>query len=126
MPSLPTDAVPAAKFLLRRHYRPIDVTAGSRYFAVAETKDRRADDWFWNDDNAKVLELLSRPEVWRQFREETTEILRFVRSMCRGPFIFRRVSAPRLDLVGSKDGIASYRHSLMSLRHVPAQNAVIA
>ena len=126
MPQLPTDAVAAAKFLLRHMYRPIDVTASSRYFAVAETEHAGEDSWFWNDDNAKVLELLSRPEIWRQFPNETSEILRFVRSMCRGPFIFRRVSAPRLDLIETKDGINTYHHSLMSLRHSPAQGAVVA
>jgi hypothetical protein len=52
------------------------------------------DSWFWSDDNAKVLEFLLRPELWRRFPEETAEILRFVRAMCRGPLIFRRVSRP--------------------------------
>ena len=126
MPKLPTDAVPAAAFLVRHLYRPIDVTAGSRYYAVAETENLGDDNWFWNDDNAKVLEFMSRPEVWRRFPQETAEILRFVRSMCHGPFIFRRVSAPRLDLTGTEGGITAYRHSLMHLKYDLARGAVIA
>jgi hypothetical protein len=126
MPNLPTDAVPVAEFLVRRLYRSIDVGGGSRYFAIAETEHPGDDDWFWNDDNAKVLELMSRPEVWQRFPQETGEILRFVRSMCRGPFIFRRVSAPRLDLIGTEGSVTSYRHSLMQLKYDLAQGAVVA
>jgi hypothetical protein len=126
MPKLPTDAVRAAEFLVRHLYRGIDVTAGSRYFAVAESENQDDDNWFWNDDNAKVLELMSRPEVWRRFPRETAEILRFVRSMCHGPFIFRRVSAPRLDLLGTEGSVTTYRHSLMRLRYDLAQGAVVA
>lgn len=124
MISLPTDALPAAEFLVRHLYRAIDVAGDARYFAVAETEHLGDDSWFWNDDNAKSLELLSRPEVWRRFPQETYEILRFVRSMCRGPFVFRRVSTPRLDALGTTGNIASYRHSLLSLRHDLAAGAV--
>ena len=85
MPCLPADALPAAEYLVRHLYRPIDVSAGSRYCAIAETAAASDDLWFWNDDNAKVLELMSRPEVWRRFPRETGEILRFVQSMCRRP-----------------------------------------
>lgn len=126
MPGLPNDAGPAAEFLVRHLYRPIDLTAHSRYFAMAETENTRDDCWFWNDDNAKVLEFMSRPDAWRRFPAETSEILRFVRSMCRGPFIFRRVSAPRLERAGSSGGITRYRHSLLRLGHDPAQGAVAA
>jgi len=124
---LPTNAIPAAEFLVRHLYRPIEVTAGSRYFAVVETEHGTfGDNWFWNDDNAKVLEFMSRPEVWRRFPQETSEILRFVRSMCHGPFIFRRVSTPQLDLIGTEGGVTTYRHSLMQLRYDLAQGAVVA
>ncbi len=123
MAELPTSALAAAEFLVRRLYRPIDATAG---FAVAETEAIRQDCWFWNDDNAKVLELMSRPEVWQRFPDETGEILRFVQSMCHGPFIFRRLSAPRLDRIGTNGTITTYRHSLMGLRYDLAQGAIIA
>jgi hypothetical protein len=126
MPCLPADAIPAAEYLMRHLYRPIDVAAGSRYCAIAETAGAGDDPWFWNDDNAKVLELMSRPEVWRRFPQETGEIMRFVQSMCRGPFIFRRVGAPRLEPLRSDGDIASYRHSMMLVRCDLAQGAVVA
>lgn len=126
MVSLPTDAIPAAQFIVRRLYRAVEVDAGESFFAVSETEKMGDDKWFWNDDNAKVLELMSRPEVWRRFPQETGEILRFVRSMCHGPFIFRRVAAPRLDLVGTEDGITTYVHSLLRLRYDLTRGAIIA
>src|SRR6266699_4141178 len=126
MTSLPTNAVPAAEFLVCHLYRPIDVSAGSRFLAVAETENPGEDNWFWNDDNAKILEFMSRPEVWRRFPRETAEILRFVRSMCRGPFIFRRVSSPRLDPGVAEGSISGYRHSLMQLKYDLRRGAVVA
>jgi hypothetical protein len=126
MPCLPADAVPAAEFVVRHLYRPIDVAAGSRYCAMAETAGAADDPWFWNDDNAKILELMSRPEVWRRFPQETGEILRFVRSMCRGPFVFRRVGAPLLRPLGGDGDIASFQHSLMRIRCDLGQGAVVA
>lgn len=126
MAKLPTEATPAAEFLVRHLYRPIDVGAGSRFHAVAETEDPGNDNWFWNDDNAKVLEMMSRPEVWRRFPRETAEILRFVRSMCQGPFIFRRVSSPQLDLIGTEDGVTLYRHALMRLKYDLGRGVVVA
>src|SRR5262249_49743918 len=80
----------------------------------------------WNDDNAKVLELMSRPEVWQRFPEETSEILRFVRSMCRGPFIFRRVANPRLELLGKQGPISHYLHSLMQVKCDLSRGMVLA
>ncbi len=124
MATLPTDALAAAEFLVRRLYRPIG--AASSLSAVAETEATSADNWFWNDDNAKVLELMARPEVLRQFPEETGEILRFVRSMCHGPFVFRRVAAPRLDPIGSDGSLTSYEHALMRLRYDFSRGAVVA
>jgi hypothetical protein len=127
MPKLPTDAVSAAAFLVRHLYRPIDIDQNRRLFALAETeRPCMGDVWFWTDDNAKALELLSRPEVWRRFPEQTAEILRFIRTMCHGPFIFRRVSMPRLEASGANGGIDSYCHSLMHVRCDLSRGAVIA
>src|SRR5439155_578490 len=126
MASLPTEAVPAAEFLIRHMYRPIEVTADSRFFAVAETEDPGEDSWFWNDDNAKTLEFMSRPEVWRRFPRETGEIIRFLRSMCHGPFIFRRVSQPRLEPTAKQGNISGYRHSLMQLKYELDRGVVVA
>src|SRR5256885_14608544 len=90
--AIPTDALRAAQFLIRHMYRPVGFSDGEPYFAISETeKIIGGDQWFWNDDNAKALEFLSLPEVAQRFPTEIAEILRFVRGMCRGPFIFRRV-----------------------------------
>ena len=123
---IPTDALPAAEFLIRHLYRSIDVAEGKRFFAIAESENPRGDDWYWNDDNAKSLEFLSRPEVWRRFPDETAEVLRFVRSMCRGPYIFRRVSGPRLEPSGKDGAVSSYLHSLMRLKCDLSRGAVAA
>jgi hypothetical protein len=126
MPALPTEAIPAAEFLVRHLYRPITTAAGSSYFAITETENPGEDAWFWNDDNAKILELMSRPEIWQRFPRETAEIIRFVRSMCHGPFIFRRVSAPRLEPAGKEGSVTIYRHSLMQLKFDLQRGAVVA
>jgi hypothetical protein len=98
--------------------RPIDETGGAGRRAVAETEyPVDGDTWFWTDDNAKVLELLSRPELWRQFPTEFGEILGFIRGMCREPFIFRRFARPRLEPIGNTGAAFRYRHSLMNIGH---------
>ena len=113
---LPADGVAAAEFIIRHLYRPLELGAGERYFAAAETEHPiDGDTWFWTDDNAKILEFLSRPELWRRFPDEVGEILRFLRAMCREPFIFRRVSPPRLDAIGTKNGFERYRHALTTI-----------
>jgi hypothetical protein len=123
---LPTDALPAASFLMRYLYREVEVN-GARMFAVAETeRPCMGDLWFWTDDNAKVLELLSRPEIWRRVPQQTSEILKFVRAMCHGPFIFRRVSVPRLEATGRVGDFDGYCHSLMHLRCDLNRGAVVA
>src|ERR1700739_2631831 len=123
---LPTDAIPAAEFLIRHLYRSIDVAEGRRFSAIAESENPGGDNWFWNDDNAKSLEFLSRPEVWRRFPGEIAEVLRFVRSMCRGPYIFRRVRSPRLGASGKVGAASKYLHSLMQLKSDLLRGAVAA
>src|SRR5215469_3496440 len=113
---IPTDAIPVAQFLIRHLYRSVDVAAGKTFSAIAENENPGGDNWFWNDDNAKSLEFLSRPEVWRCFPSETAEVLRFVRSMCHGPYIFRRLSGPRLDMIANEGPVWTYFHSLMRLK----------
>jgi hypothetical protein len=126
VPMIPTDAISAANFLIRRLYRAINVADGKRFSAIAENENPGEDNWFWNDDNAKSLEFLSRPEVWRRFPGETAEVLRFVRSMCCGPYIFRRVSSPRLVLTGKEGSISTYIHSLMRLKCDLSRGAIAA
>jgi hypothetical protein len=124
---IPTDTFPAAEFLVRHMYRPVELANGAGHFAIAETALPIAgDNWFWTDDNAKVLEFLSRPELWQRFPRQTTEILRFVRAMCRGPLIFRRVSPPRLDPAETQGTRSGYRHSLMDVKYDLSRGEVIA
>jgi hypothetical protein len=124
---IPTDTFAAAEFLVRHMYRPIELGDGENCFAIAETAlPIEGDSWFWTDDNAKVLEFLSRPELWQRFPRQTAEILRFVRAMCRGPLIFRRVSPPRLEPLTMQDGFTRYRHSLMGVKCDLSRGVVMA
>jgi hypothetical protein len=124
---IPTDTLPAAEFLVRHMYRPVELGNGASHFAIAETALPIAgDSWFWTDDNAKVLEFLSRPELWQRFPRQTNEILRFVRAMCHGPLIFRRVSPPRLEPTETLGTLSGYRHSLMDVKYDLSRGEVIA
>ena len=127
LPLIPTDTLAAAEFLVRYMYRPVELGSGASHFAIAETALPIAGDaWFWTDDNAKVLEFLSRPELWQRFPRQTTEILRFVRAMCHGPLIFRRVSPPRLEPADSRGALGGYYHSLMDVRYDLSRGEVTA
>ena len=67
MPSLPTEPLAAAQFLIRHLYRPVDLGGNAPLYALAETANPcQGDIWFWSDDNAKALELLSRSELWQR------------------------------------------------------------
>ena len=115
MTSAPSDPRPYAEFILRYMLKQLPSFPGASR-AVSETEiPIEGDNWFWADDNAKVLELLSHPTVWRERPEEIRNILEFVRAMCEGPFIFRRIAAPRLVTASSKDGKAEFLHSLMNV-----------
>jgi len=108
-------------------YQPVELGNGASHFAIAETAQPiSGDSWFWTDDNAKVLEFLSRPELWQRFPHETNEILRFVRAMCHGPLIFRRVSPPRLESVEKQGALDGYRHSLMEVKYNLSRGEVFA
>ena len=127
MALIPTDTFPAAEFLVRHMYRPVELGNGASYFAIAETALPIAgDSWFWTDDNAKVLEFLSRPELWQRFPRQTNEILRFVRAMCHGPLIFRRVSPPRLEPTETRGTLGGFRHSLMDVKYDLPRGEIIA
>jgi hypothetical protein len=124
---IPTNTFPAAEFLVRHMYRPVELGNGASHFAIAETALPIAgDSWFWTDDNAKVLEFLSRPELWQRFPRQTNEILRFVRAMCHGPLIFRRVSPSRLEPTEALGTLSGYRHSLMEVKYDLPRGEVIA
>lgn len=120
------DPIATAEFIARRMYKPIGF-AGAERLAVAETEHSLGPDtWFWTDDNAKVIEFLTRPELGGRYRQETDEAFRFVRAMCRGPLIFRRVATPCLELAGQNGSERRYTHSLMDVRCDLALGAVVA
>jgi hypothetical protein len=119
------DTFAAVRFIAEHMYRSVDTAEGDKLSAIPETAEPiGGDNWFWTDDNAKVLELLSRPEVWLRFPRQTADILQFVGSMCRGPFIFRRLAAPQLQAMETAGGIAGFRHAFMNVRHDPKHGAV--
>ena len=56
MPPLPTEALSPAEFIVRHLYRPLEVAETAQFSAVTETEHLvGGDNWFWLDDNAKVL-----------------------------------------------------------------------
>ena len=83
MPVLPTDPLPYADFILQRLMQPMSPDGRSGR-AVAETEyPILGDRWFWADDNAKILEFLSLPAVWRRHPGEVAQIFRFLASLRR-------------------------------------------
>jgi hypothetical protein len=109
------DSKPYAKFILARLLKTLPEGYGARR-AVSETEiPIEKDDWYWADDNAKVLALLTLPEIWRDHAEEVSDIARFVIWMCDGPLIFRRIGTPRFEVLGYADGVGRFRHSLMDV-----------
>ncbi|MGE5268089.1 MAG: hypothetical protein ACM3JG_00310 [Thiohalocapsa sp.] len=126
MTQSPIEPVAAARFIIERLYRPLRFGTASCN-AVAETEHPFAgDDWYWTDDNAKIVEFLARPEIHRHFARQTAEIVRFLKTMCRAPFIFRRVSTPRLIWAWQVGNETTYYHSLMQLRVDMPRGAVVA
>jgi hypothetical protein len=55
------------------------------------------DDWAWTDDNAKIVQFLSRPGLGAEPAQDRRDCLDFVLRMVDGPFVFRKVARPRLE-----------------------------
>jgi len=111
----PSSATPYAEFIFRHLLKTLPSFPGA-VRAVSETEvPIEGDNWFWADDNAKVLELLGQPSIWAERPSEVADILTFVRAMCDGPFIFRRIASPRLITIRSDGGNADFCHSLMNI-----------
>lgn len=112
----PPELARMAAFVINRLYREVPVESGHLLHAVVETQyPTEGDLWFWADDNAKVLELLSIPAVWQRWPAVVPELLRFMATLCDGPFIFRRLAQPRLETLHQAEGKASFVHSLMDI-----------
>lgn len=109
------DPLPYAEFVVRHLLRELPEFVGARR-GIAETEvPFSGDDWYWADDNAKALELLALPEVWRQYPGDVEDVIRFVLALCDGPFIFRRLAAPRLQVNKTEEGNATLVHGLMDV-----------
>ncbi|WP_128080064.1 hypothetical protein [Roseicella frigidaeris] len=108
------DPSPYAGFLMRKLLRPCGGSPSGPIQAVAETElQMDGDTWVWTDDNAKVVEMLARPAFWRAYPQQALEILRFLHGMCEAPFVFRRISAPRLSRTSGTAEDGRYVHSMM-------------
>lgn len=109
------DPEPFARFIEARLLKPLPQPAISRR-AIAETEiPTEGDDWFWTDDNAKILDFLSLPAVWRRRPDAVADVLDFVVGMCRGPLIFRRCAAPRFEVDQIDGGTGRFLHSFMNI-----------
>lgn len=114
MLDIPADPAPYAEFILRHLMQR--VRPGEEVWAVAETEQAvDGDRWFWADDNAKVLEFLALPELWRKWPDRCRQVLEFVASTCDGPFILRRTGHARLEQRECADGVGRLVHTFLHL-----------
>ena len=102
-------------FIFNYLLRPLPPIDGATR-AVTETEHpAEGDNWFWADDNAKVLELIASPAIWRKRPQDVEDILKFVCALCDGPFIFRRIAAARLEAVRDDADALTLIHGLMDV-----------
>ena len=119
-----SDPLPFAAFISKILLRTLPPQSPSPR-AVTETEyPAEGDDWFWTDDNAKVLELMALPAVWRHSPDDVADILRFLTGMCDGRFIFRRLARNRLIQLERDGGRARFVHSLLDIDCDLARGAV--
>lgn len=118
------DPEPYANFIVRHLLKPLPLHPGATH-GVAETeKPIEGDDWFWADDNAKVLELLGLPALWRNHQDDITRILTFLGTFCEGPLIFRRIARARMEEVVRGDGEYALLHGMMNVNATPSKGIV--
>jgi hypothetical protein len=114
--SISSDPIPYADFVISSLLKPLPAGAGAKR-AIAETEHPiEGDDWFWADDNAKVLELLAIPAIWRANPDVVADTLHFIERLCDGPFIFRRMAVPRLLTRRNEAGQGDFLHSFMNIQ----------
>jgi hypothetical protein len=126
MRALPSDPLAYADFITRKLMQPVALE-GSAGLAVSETEfPILGDRWFWADDNAKILEFLALPAVWRQHPEAVGHAFRFLTSLCEGPFIFRRTGHARLEQAEREGGRAKFIHTFLHVEcDLPAGSVTI-
>ncbi len=123
---LPSDPLPYAEFIVKRLMQPLSPD-GRMGLAVTETEfPILGDRWFWADDNAKILEFLALPAVWRQHPEAVAQAFGFLASLCEGPFIFRRTGHARLEQTQRDGGRARFTHTFLHVEcDLPAGSVTI-
>jgi hypothetical protein len=109
------DPEPFARFIVSRLVKPLPGAGPRRVAAAKAEAPVQGDDWFWTDDNAKVLELLSLPEAWRNAGGASPDIVEFLIGMCEGPLVFRRRGRPRFETREVDGARGSFRHSFMDV-----------
>jgi hypothetical protein len=121
---LTKDPIPYAEFILRYLMQHPSPEAPEK--AIAETEEALdGDRWFWADDNAKILEFLAVPQLWRRYPKQCGDILRFIDKLCYGPFILRRIGHARLDQIADDAfGAARFVHTFMHLSSDLARGVV--
>ena len=113
-----------AKFTINNLLKPYPDSNFARRAIVETEKPIEGDTWFWADDNAKVLELLSNPQIWRAYPVEVNEIINFLLAMFEGPLIFRRAGARRLVPASAAANCTAFTHSLMNISADPGKGVV--
>ncbi len=95
---LNVDANKHASFIVKALYHePVTGTAVS---GLSETeKPMGGDNWYWTDDNAKSLEALSIAPVFPKFLHQSAEIVKFIIANSPPPFVFRRRTNERFEVV---------------------------
>ncbi len=119
-----SDIMQFAKFVINHLLKPYPDSNFAKRAIVETERPLQGNTWFWADDNAKILELLSNPQIWRVYPAEVNDIIHFLLAMIDGPLIFRRVGIPRLQspAVGKDDKI--FKHSLMNVCADPGKGVV--
>jgi hypothetical protein len=116
MRDIPTSPIPYADFIVQYLMQSVSQKNPDKR-AVAETENALdGDRWFWADDNAKILEFMSLPEVWKKYPDEIRKIFDFVDSLCEGPYIFRRTGHPRIEQVSRDGGKSHFLHTFLHVQ----------
>ncbi|MCS6890660.1 MAG: hypothetical protein RMK64_07640 [Rhodovarius sp.] len=113
--ALPDEPFPYAAFITRHLLQPLSPADPLRRAAAETEQPLDGDRWFWADDNAKILEFLTLPALWRRCQEEVAALFAFLQDMIEGPLILRRIGWPLLEAQGEAGGWLRFRHTFMSI-----------
>ena len=89
-----------APFIVKALYH--ERVAGTSLSALSETEEPiNNDSWYWTDDNAKSLEALALPPVFSAFTQQVGQLVKFIIANSPPPFVFRRRTDERLQVLGT-------------------------